>query len=331
MARSPIRFDSDALPPDRRFAAYQDFYARGTDAIELGPNFAATMTGAALDRAVLYDRRLTDVGHERTAARCERDQLDHFTLTLTVSGDFQVDSGEGFQPLPPGEMVLLDLTKPMRNRASEAHIITMSIARDRVVSLVGRHIDRLNGHRIPASKGLLLRDHLQSLVRHATDIPEATMVPLSRITIDFLSTAIDAEMSDDEMLRQQAQRWRTEQIISFIEANLSDPHFGLDQVVDRFGISRATLYRDFQPHGGFVRYVRRRRLAILRNRLADITNTASIADLARVLGFDSEAQASEEFVAEYGIEPDQYRSKTRNETELNRSRRRFGEWTADLQ
>ena len=327
--RPTIRFTSDDIPAGDRFGRYRELYGQGADAVELGPDFSASMNGVRLDRAAIYDRRLVDVGHERTLQRCRHDEMEHFTLTCVLSGEFHADSGSGFVRVAPGETVLMDMTKPMRNRATRAHIVTMSIARDRVVALAGRQADHLHGHRIQVGSGLLLTDHLQSLVRHAASLPEEMLIPLSRISSDFLAIALNTEIDGNQLFQQQGQRLRLDQILTFIEQNLSDASFSPANVMSRFNISRATLYRVLHAHGGFNRYVRRKRLSLLRRRLSE-TAGVSLERLAHDSGFGTAAQASEAFLQEYEIRPGRYRRQVQVENELDRVRRRMGEWTADL-
>ncbi len=329
LARPTIRFTSGAIPAGDRFGRYREIYGQGADAVELGPDFSASMNGIRLDRAMIYDRILADVGHERTLLRCRHDEMQHFTLTCVLSGEFHADSGSGFVRVAPGETVLMDMTKPMRNRATRAHIITMSIARDRVETVAGQQTDRLHGHRIQVGSGLLLTDHLQSLVRHAASVPEEMLIPLSRIGTDFLAVALNTEIDGNQLFQQQGQRLRLDQILTFIEQNLLDVSFSPDKVMSRFSISRATLYRILHSHGGFNRYVRRKRLSLLRRRLSEAAGV-SLEQLAHESGFGTAAQASEAFLEQYGIRPGRYRRQTQLETELDRVRRRMSEWTADL-
>jgi AraC-like DNA-binding protein len=325
-----LSFDSDDIAPGQRFAQYRALYLRGTDAIELGPRFRAVMRGASLDRAIVYDRILADVGHERTAARCRRDAFEHFTLTLTLDGEFHADGGAGFARIAPGEIVLMDMTKPMRNRADDAHVITLGMARARIASVMGKRVADLHGHVIDAGRGILLADHLRSLARHMTGIRGEMLIPLSRMSADMLATAIGGDGNTQAGLERYAQMLRLDLVTAFIEQNLSSRELDAATIIDRFGISRATLYRMFHAHGGVGRYIRRRRLAILRARLSDPGHASPLGDMAVEAGFGTEAIASEAFVTEFGIRPGGYRRKAARETKIERAHRQFHEWLAEL-
>jgi AraC-like DNA-binding protein len=320
------QFDSSALAAERRFEQYHALYSAGADAIELGPQFEARMSGISLDRAVLYDRHLNDVGHERTPARCARDGMEHFTLTTLVAGEFHVDSAAGFVRLRPGESVLLDISRPMRNRAFHAHIITMAIARDRVFRATDIGLASLHGRRIDPHGGGLLFDHLRSLVHRAPSLADTRLIPLAGVT----SAILGLSLGGDKDVRRTMAGIRLDEIASFVDGNLADPKFGVGSVLTRFALSRATLYRLFQAQGGFASYVRRQRLRQIRQRLSSGGNESSLADLAVAAGFKSESQASDAFLAAFGVRPGVYRRRAREESEFDRARRRLAEWTADL-
>lgn len=324
--RATVGFDAAAVPSDRRFDRYRDVYSGGTDAIEIGPNFDARMTGVSLDRSIIYERHLHDVGHDRTAVRCRRDGMEHFTLTTAISGEFHVDSGAGFVQLHPGESVLLDMTSSARNRSRHAHVITMAVARDRVTDATDADLRTLHGRRIDARVGGLLFDHVRSLAQRASSVAEANLLPLAGVT----SAILGLSLGGDKPANRSPGGHRFDEIVSFVENSLADPAFGVEAVLARFDVSRATLYRLFQPQGGFAAHVRRLRVRRLRRQLSSGASEPTLEDIAIEAGFKSEGHASDAFLAAYGLRPGQYRRQAREETELDRIRRQIMEWSIDL-
>ncbi|HEU4959876.1 MAG TPA: AraC family transcriptional regulator [Sphingomonas sp.] len=321
-AANQLVYDAAAFAGRERFGAYHDLYASGADVTAAGAAFGARMTGARLDRALIYDRRLRGVAHRRDAGRVRRDALEHLTLTLLVGGEFHADAGDGFRRLMPGEVVLLDMTRPMRNRAVDAHVVTMSLARDRVTDLVGDP-RRLHGRVLSAGAAALLADHLASLARHAAQLDPAALMPVSRAGIDLLGAALAGEARVRPGRHAAA---RVDCVCALVEERLFEPGFGAEAVLERFAVSRATLYRDFQPWGGLGAYIRRRRLEVLGERLADPGEARSLAELAHQLGFSTEARQSEAFLTHFGMRPGAYRRTVREEQAAARSARRMREW-----
>jgi AraC-like DNA-binding protein len=312
-------FDSAAFAPAARFGAYHDLYAAGAEVERLGDGFAAALPGWRLDRSLLSDRRLGGVGHRRDAGRVRRDGLDHLTLTLVAAGTFHLDAGDGWRRVLPGEIALLDMTRPSANRAPEAHVVTMSVARNRVE----RAIDeprRLHGQVIGAAHGVLLADHMQSLTRHAANLDEGALMPVARVGAELLAAAVTGGGAAAQAIE------RIDRVRGFIAAHLFDPTIGPKAVLDQFGLSRATLYRDFQHWGGLASYVRMQRIEALRERLADVEDTRSLATLAELIGFSGEVRLSEAFLRAFGMRPGAYRQAVRGEQGAARAIRRMREW-----
>ena len=303
-------FDSAAFVAAEQFAAYRDLYSAGADIDRIGGGFAARMTGWRLDRSLLYDRRLSGIGHARDDRRVGRDAMAHMTLTLVVAGEFHVDAGDGYRRVMPGELLLLDMTRPMRNRVPAAHIITMSMTRERIARLV-RDPRRLHGQLIPAAQAALLADHMRSLARNGATAPPAMLMPLARVGLDLLGAALAIDPARERPAHVTAER--IDWVRAYIEERLFEPALGPEAIMARFALSRATLYRDFQPWGGLASYIRSRRLDVLGERLADRGETRSLADLADLLGFSTEARLSEAFLARFGMRPGAYRTMTRHE------------------
>jgi AraC-like DNA-binding protein len=320
-----VRFDSTTLAANERFEAYHDLYSNGADVVRGGGRFRVRMAGRRLDRSLIYDRRLGGVGHDRNGARVRRDAMEHLTLTLVVSGEFHADPGDGFERIAPGEVLLLDMTQPMRNRAVAAHVVTMSVARERVGELV-RDPRALHGRTLPIERAALLGDHMRALTRHGGDFGAAAAISIGRAAIDLLGGALTEE--SDRGARNLAAR--ADRVRAFIEEHLFAPAFGPEAVLRHSAMSRATLYRAFEPYGGLAAYIRRRRIEALGERLGNPRETRSLADLAWQLGFSTEARQSEAFLAHYGVRPGAYRRAAQHEAAVARATRRMREWQSEV-
>jgi AraC-like DNA-binding protein len=326
MTANGLQFDSASVAPRERFDAYHALYAGGADVAQSGDGFRARMSGWRLDRSLVYDRHLGGVSHARDAARVRRDAIDHVTLTLVVDGVFHADSGDGFHRIAPGEILLLDMTRPMRNQVPGAHVVTMSMARERVAEWV-RDPRAAHGRVLVRPRAALLADHMRSLVRHGGALSPAALVSVSRVGADLLGAAL-AEGAHERAVRPAALR--VDRVRAFTEEHLFAAGFGVETVLARFALSRATLYRDFQQWGGLAAYIRRRRIEALGDRLADAGEARSLADLAEQIGFSTEARQSEAFLAHYGMRPGAYRRAARREAPVARSLRHMREWQSVL-
>jgi AraC-like DNA-binding protein len=98
----------------------------------------------------------------------------------------------------------------------------------------------------------------------------------------------------------------------YIDRNLAAPELGVDMIARNFGLSRASLYRLFEPIGGISGYIRKQRLG---RAFQEIT-TAKKADhrigpIAYRLGFANINSFNRAFRDRYGVSPREARAKAR--------------------
>jgi AraC-like DNA-binding protein len=98
----------------------------------------------------------------------------------------------------------------------------------------------------------------------------------------------------------------------YIDRNLTAPELGVDMIARNFGLSRASLYRLFEPIGGVSGYIRRQRL----NRAYQAITTAEKADhrigpMAYRLGFKNINSFNRSFRETYGKNPGEARQAAR--------------------
>ena len=103
-----------------------------------------------------------------------------------------------------------------------------------------------------------------------------------------------------------------------IERNLHLNDLSITTICGAIGLSRASLYRLFEHHGGVRAYIQERRL---RRAAEDLTSLALahryIYDIAFNWGFSSEAHFSRAFKARFGLSPKQARDMGRAGLRLN--------------
>lgn len=305
-----LNFSTSAFAPSERFARYRDFYAVGADAQALTTSIAAEIQAWRLGGLILYDRRLTGVGTERLAPRVRYSQFDHFTLQINLGGEFHADAGDGFQAVQTGEILLLDMARPMRTCFPSVHVITLAVPRA-VVQTAAASVDALHGLVIPQAKAAALTAFLLSSIKQIEGASRVMDLNVSTQLTELLSRALggmglggkfELEPIDDERL-MMAQH--------FIRLHLSDDTLNPARVARATGISRATLYRVFDPWGGVRRYIQEQRLARFKRSLSDPELDEAVSTLAYEAGFVDESHANRSFSREFGQPPSRFRREIR--------------------
>ena len=94
--------------------------------------------------------------------------------------------------------------------------------------------------------------------------------------------------------------------------NISDPDFGIDQLVEKINLSRSVLHRKIVSLIGEApgELIRRTRI----NRAAELIETkfGNLSEIALEVGFNNPAYFSEVFKKQFGVTPSQYQHKSSN-------------------
>jgi AraC-like DNA-binding protein len=99
----------------------------------------------------------------------------------------------------------------------------------------------------------------------------------------------------------------------FIDTHLASPALETDMLAGNFGLSRAALYRLFEPVGGVAAYIRRERLRrVFRDITAPEHANVRLAGLARRWGFKDGSTFNRAFRLSFGISPGAARAAALN-------------------
>ncbi len=300
-----LQFDSATLDPADQFARYRELYAGGGDVSLIGGTFAARVRGWRLDRAVIFERWLNGVVHSRTRDRAGRDGFDHFTLTLVLGGQSEIDAGDGPQRIEPGQAILLDMLQPMANESAAAHIITLSMARERIAAAASGIAGDLHGRVVGGERVALLADYLRALTQRLARLDATALTPATDALLSLVALALGAPTGLDDSAQREARR--AGQIRTIIDRHLGEATFGTDDLILLSGLSRSSLYRALADRGGVAGFIQERRLERVRQQLLHPEEDRPFAALVYAAGFASESHASTAFLERYGMRPGQYR------------------------
>jgi len=300
-------FDSTGMADDDAFALYCRLYASGADVERLPSPFFARVRSWRLDRYLLFARQYGGVRHYR-GERVARDGFDHFVLHHVVSGQLQGGHIGQAMTVMPGETLVLDTREPMESCAASVELITVSLARDAMRAAVG-DLNDLHGYCIGAREGALLSSVLRELVQQASNLAPAAHAAVTRTLVDLLSVAVNPVGSAARSDFYRQEHVRRETVRRLIDTHIAATDFSVQDIVSATGMSRASLYRLFEPQGGVARFIQVCRLQQLRDRLDDRRfDEHSLAELAPTLGFSGESHAGRLFKQAFGVSPGAYRA-----------------------
>jgi len=250
-------------------------------------------------------RRSTSAAHER------------FAISLQINGSATGLAGDGPMQAEPGDVMFVDLSQAlaMRESAPEGFVdgVTLWTARDRILPLVSDE-NALHGLVLKAESpaGAVISATLRAFARAAPKmrLTDFDAVADGLVALAAKSTAPALARDGDVAVSPPLATFVT--IRRYIDRNLASPDLSADSIAAEFSLSRASLYRLFEPVGGIAKYIRKVRL----NRAFQEITTAELSDrrighIAYTLGFKNVSAFSRLFYEVYGVRPGEARKRAR--------------------
>jgi AraC-like DNA-binding protein len=262
-------------------------------ATQLGPFILANHRWLCPNSRVTY--RST-----RTERKIRHDQIDHYYLSLQLTGSVAGEFGRTKVHTNAGEFHLFDMSQPLDCVVTAGDAIALIIPRELFRTLdLGRHELAIE----PAVSSLLA-DFLLSLCNNIRRLEFAAVPYVARATNSLLRAGLQGlngivwsgNPEVDVTLIQRAKQ--------FIDANLGRADLSALKISEALGISRAKLYLLFKRNGGIMHHIQRQRLERAYDELTDPDVARSrIIDIAHRHGFSDEKYFSRIFRTHFGCLP----------------------------
>lgn len=273
-----------------------DQEARGAFAVSLASyQFADVAISLGSSSAATY---------ERTSQTIARSGLDNISV-LVYLVDARVDIEGREVELKAGDIFFFDLTRRCKIRVPDYTSLSLILPRAMLASLVP-NIDALHGRVLPRSSPLnpVLVNHLQTLFAGAPALGPQDVHTAARGTAAFIAALADAATLGRGGTAPSASVASLHALRRIVDANLANPQLGPSFLSRKLGMSRATLYRMFEPLGGVRRYIQQRRLTRAYQAFTDPARTTDrVGVVAARHGFSSDSAFSRAFREAFGMSP----------------------------
>jgi AraC-like DNA-binding protein len=287
---SPL-FDLDAGDEEARAAFKVEFtsYQFADLAISAGASSAATL--------------------ERSAQTIARSGLDNIGVTTYFAGGCELDAEGRLAEVHPGDVCILDLARRCTLRCPDYAGLTIVLPRALLAPLIP-NLDDLHG--LVLTKGTplatMLVHHLQILFREASSLGVTEARAAARGTAALIAAFAGALANGRDDCARAATAASLHALRRAVDANLDNPDLGPEFLLQQAGVSRATLYRLFEPIGGVREYIRQRRLARAYQMITDPTRVRMrVGSIATHCGFSNDSVFSRAFREAYGLSPSELR------------------------
>jgi AraC-like DNA-binding protein len=308
----------ELLPGAAAFAAYcqvtQEIFACSLPEGARPDAFRVEMTAWHLGAVMLGSIRASALSFDRTPAIVSASGMDHLMVQLYTEGGFSGRAGERAITVAPGDICVFDLTQTLRTRATAFHNLTLLVPRPYMAAAV-ENVSALHGLVLSGGDPLteLLAEHLRAL---ASRVPRLASAPAAssaaRGTIALITTMLAAAATPSRAARGSSTAAPSphRRAMQLIDQRLSDQALDSDTLAEALGMSRATLYRLFEPLGGVSAHIRRRRLTCAALHLASPDyRHERVSQVAYRWGFASEGSFSRSFRTQFGLSPSEARDR----------------------
>ena len=305
-------FSTEGLPSSQQFAAYREFCSPVIDIQwdeSSSSGFSASCEMWTLKPFAVRRIRTSAGCFERSAAQVRRDSLDHWVFNLTRSGRQEARTSSGGElDTDAGALSLFSLAGPYSGRRTSVDWVGLFVPRG-AFPAIDKAFDHREQTALRDSLGRLFARYLVSLSdelpRMSHDELSAAVQATRALLAEFIASPVNALSSTDAIL--DAPRLRC--IRDFIDKNLGSWNLHTGRICKMAGISRSNLYRMFEPYGGVVRYIQRRRLQQAHELLADPGCTRAINAIASDYCFPDPSTFSRAFRQEFGYSPTDLRRR----------------------
>lgn len=302
-------FSTETFAPSERFEAWRE---ETSAMFEMEPaehpdvpydsRFDFTVLGEVMfgGRNWLNPARTAVHGMARSPQKIRTDGLDAYYLQLQIGENIRGYAGQTAAQISPGDLCLLDLASPFDLEVTTGDTVCMVIPRD----ILPSYVADLHGLSLKSGMGKILADYLFSLRENLPGLSADDFTRASHATKSMLRACLAPTRESVRQAGTELDKVMVDRIKTFIDANLLSPDLSPDRICREMAISRAKLYRLFEPGGGVMNLIQRKRLLRARSKLIDpLAPRMRISEIAWRHGFVSESHFARLFRKTFGCTP----------------------------
>ncbi|MDR3437255.1 helix-turn-helix domain-containing protein [Telmatospirillum sp.] len=306
-------FNRQDYLPDENYAAWQeavkllfDIDANGRKDL---PEFYADLASYSMGSVLLGYARAATQRFSRSVDTIARGGIDHFIAQLYIEGGYHGVAGGKPIEVQAGDICVLDCAGTLETLATDFENLTLVVPRAMLESKLTRP-EALHGLVLRGGSAMtqVLSRHLLALFELAPRMTLHECDSMTRGTIALIVACLQGELERREDQTAAGKSITVLRIRRYIDDRLSSPDVNAETIAAQFALSRASLYRLFEPFGGVADYIRNKRLrrAFFELRSPEFRGHR-VGEIARRWGFSNEGTFARAFKAAYGVSPNAVR------------------------
>ncbi|TVR11535.1 MAG: helix-turn-helix domain-containing protein [Salinarimonadaceae bacterium] len=315
----PLAFSTRELAPEDQFAAWTA-HVQAIEEVSLpegadpSAGFIADHTAWNLGGMLIVQQNAPAHRYSRTVEQLRSNALDHWYVVLLRTGQMWTSVDGQVAINRPKGIHFASLGQSFSGRATRTQALILYIPRD-LFEATSVALDSVSNLVLSGNSAILLADYLSSVEARLPDLAAEDLPFVVNATRDMILACLDPLAAESSASDQLANMALTERARRFVQSKLSVKKLTPGDMARALGVSRTRLYQLFEPSGGVLHYVQKRRLYAAHVALGDPADNRRINDIAEDMGFASAASFSRSFSKEFGYSP----RETRNKLQVLRS------------
>lgn len=277
---------------------------------EARSSFAVKMTSFQFADVAIIFGNSSAASFKRTAPMIARSGFDNICLLVYTKGGCVLNIEGHAAEVNAGDICFLDLSRRCTLLAPNYESLTLILPRAMLEPHVA-NLDDLHGRILSRSSPLnaMLFNHMQILFAEAASLNSEDAHAAASGTAALIAAFSGPSENGRDTIAQFEFVVSLHTLRRFVEDHLSRSDLGPDFICRHFGVSRATLYRAFQPVGGVSHYIHQRRLMRAYRMITDRNQAhLRVGAIAARCGFSNNSVFSRSFRQAYDMAPSELRS-----------------------
>ncbi|MEA5155372.1 helix-turn-helix domain-containing protein [Raineyella sp.] len=265
-------------------------------------HFVGSITARALGLVQLAQISSATHSVVRHRHHIEDTSSDHYKLSLQLSGRALLTQDDRTVCLRAGDFAVYDTAIPYQVSYPDPYVSVVLMVPKAMLPLTSRAVARVNGHSMHADGGLrtCLASFLSTTADELASIDPDEAEVLGETAVDLLGMTLRKQLGPERSTL--AQQRLIDDLLRFIDDNLTDPELAPARIAHELHISLSHLHALFRAQGQTVAaHIRSRRPELCHREL--LAGTRSITEIAHAHGFADGAHFSRVYKAKYGHSP----------------------------
>ncbi|NLS07552.1 helix-turn-helix domain-containing protein [Rhizobium sp. P32RR-XVIII] len=306
-----FEFSTEGLARSDQFAAWRNSFAAMLELTEVEPtttDFRGRQKLWDLGSLVLAQISTDSLEFSSLPGHVRRDPVDHWTMTVLLSGQIRTDAARRAYTAGPGEVQIHSLGGCFTGVVDRSEMLILFVPRDLSLETAAT-LGSAEFSTLSTGMGRLFSDYLVDVANRLPMLTQADLPGLAAATRAMILACVSPSADHIEAAEGPIANVLLERARQLVRNRLLDPKLGSELVRRELGISRTRLYNLFEPFGGVMHYIQHRRLLSAYAALADPKDRRLIFQIAEECGFSDGAEFSRAFKRAFGDSPSEVRNR----------------------